>query len=376
MKLKDCYSIEDIRKSAIKRIPFVASEYLECGTGSEDLLIRNRQELDKILFTPEFCKGSFIPSTSVRLFGESYSVPFGIAPIGLSGLVWPKSEISLAKTAKTLNFPFTLSTVATETPEAVSNACNNLNNGWFQLYPPKDLTIRDSLLERAKKAGFKVLVVTADVPMPSERERSKRAGAQVPLKFNLKFIFNVLLKPAWLFSTLIRGVPRLRTVHKYTNNNSLKFVSGFVGNRLGGSLDWIYCKELIEAWNGPTIIKGILSEKDLEKAIEVGFDGVYVSNHGGRQFDGGKSSIESLKLISKANKGRVKLIFDSGVRSGLDIMRALHCGADFVMLGRPFMYGVAADFKEGPKKVFEILRNGLINNMAQIGVKNIEEFKR
>lgn len=375
MKLKDCYSIEDIRKSAIKRIPFVASEYLECGTGSEDLLIRNRQELDKILFTPEFCKGSFIPSTSVQLFGESYSVPFGIAPIGLSGLVWPKSEISLAKTAETLNFPFTLSTVATETPEAVGNACKKHNNGWFQLYPPKDLSIRDSLLERAKKAGFKVLVVTADVPMPSERERSKRAGAQVPLKFNLNFIFNVLLKPAWLFSTLIRGVPRLRTVHKYTNNNSLKFVSGFVGNRLGGSLDWGYCTELIKAWNGPTIIKGILSEKDLEKAIEVGFDGVYVSNHGGRQFDGGKSSIESLKIISKANKGRVKIIFDSGVRSGLDIMRALYCGADFVMLGRPFMYGVAANFKEGPKKVFEILRKGLINNMSQIGVKDIEEFK-
>ena len=374
MKLKDCYSIEDIRELAVSRIPFVASEYLECGTGSENLLVRNRKQLDKILFTPEFCKGSFMPSTSVQLFGENYSVPFGIAPIGLSGLVWPSSELSLAITAESLNFPFTLSTVATETPETIGNALKN-NNGWFQLYPPKDSSIRDSLLERAKNAGFKVLVVTADVPMPSERERSKRAGAQVPLKFNFKFIFNVLLKPIWLFSTLKRGVPRLRTVHKYTNNNSLKFVSGFVGNRLGGSLDWEYCKELIKAWNGPTIIKGILSEKDLEKAIEIGFDGVYVSNHGGRQFDGGISSIESLKRISKVNKGRVKIIFDSGVRSGLDIMRALYCGADFVMLGRPFMYGVAANFKEGPKKVFDILKSGLINNMSQIGVKDIKDLK-
>lgn len=247
--------------------------------------------------------------------------------------------------------------------------------GWFQLYPPKDAEVRYDLLKRARDSGFHTLMVTADVPMASRRERTKRAGLKMPPKIGLRMISQALSCPAWTYATIKRGLPNLRTVEKYTTSKDFKFTSGFVGNRLGGTLDWEYCKQLRDQWNGPIILKGVLHPTDALEAVKVGFDGIGVSNHGARQFNGGPAAIDALPAIVKAVNGKAAIIFDSGIRTGLDIMRALYLGADFVMAGRPFIYGVAAIGQFGGDHAASILIDDLRNNMTQLGVKNINQIK-
>ncbi len=362
-------AIQDLADKAKKRIPHVAWEYLQSGTGAEDLVKKNREAFQKITLLPRFCKGVLQPTLNTTLFGQDYAAPFGIAPVGLTGLMWARTEHYLAATANRYQIPYTLSTVATETPETVGPKVGNM--GWFQLYPPKEKELRDALLKRAKAAGFHTLVVTADVPMPSRRERTKRAGLRMPPQITPKMIWAGITHPAWTIATLRNGLPRLRTVEKYALHSNMKFVSNMVGNRLGGTLSWDYCQQLKEEWDGPVILKGILHPKDAEKAAEIGMNGIVVSNHAGRQFNGAPASIDALPAIVKVVGGKTKIIFDSGVRTGLDIMRALHLGADFVLLGRGFVYGVAALGEYGGDHVTEILMEDLKNNMVQFGVESI-----
>ncbi|WP_350285898.1 alpha-hydroxy acid oxidase [uncultured Croceitalea sp.] len=367
-------AIIDLAEKAKRRIPKVAWEYLSSGTGDEHLLQRNNTAFQSINFLPQFCKGELTAKTETELFGRTYSAPIGIAPVGLTGLMWPRVEHFLANTANRIKIPYCLSTVATETPETVGSYVGKM--GWFQLYPPKDKALRNSLLKRAKASGFHTLVVTADVPMASRRERSKRAGLAVPPRITPKLIWQGITHPIWGYETLLHGLPRLRTVEQYTNNTDMKFVSGFVGNRLGGTLDWDYCQELKESWKGPVVIKGILHPDDAEKAVAIGLDGIYVSNHGARQFNGAITAIEALPKIVKVVKGQVPILFDSGIRNGLDAMRALYLGADFVLAGRPFIYGVAALGNLGGDYVAHILIDDLKNNMVQLGVETVAELRK
>lgn len=362
-------AISDLAVKAQKRIPHVAWEYLQSGTGREALTRKNTEAFNDITFTPQFCKGILKPNIETKLFGQKYAAPFGVAPIGLTGLMWPRIEHHLAATANRYQIPYSLSTVATETPETVGKYVGNM--GWFQLYPPRDEDVRKSLLKRAKEAGFHTLLVTADVPMASRRERTKRAGLQMPPKITPQLIWQGITHPRWTVETLKHGLPRLRTIEAYTELKNIKFVSGYVGNRLGGTLSWDYCRELRDLWEGPIVLKGVLHPTDAQKAIDIGFDGILVSNHGGRQFDGAPTSIEVLPQMVREFKGKTKILFDSGVRTGLDIMRALSLGADFVLLGRAFIYGVAALGKFGGDHVVEILMDDLKNNMVQLGVESI-----
>ncbi|MGB0839889.1 MAG: alpha-hydroxy acid oxidase [Chitinophagales bacterium] len=375
-KLNNRYpAIKDLFVKAQKRIPKVAWEYLSSGTGEEGLLGRNISDFEKIQFLPRFCKGELIADTTTTLYGKKYAAPIGIAPIGLTGLMWPRLEHYLAASANRFNIPYSLSTVATETPETVGEYVGDM--GWFQLYPPKDFEMTKSLLDRAKQAGFHTLLITADVPMASKRERSKRAGLAIPPKITPRMIWQGMTHPIWSLHTLKRGLPKLRTIEHYTNNKDMKFVSGFVGNRLGGTLDWAYCKRVKAYWgDDPVILKGVLHPEDALKAIEVGLDGIGVSNHGARQFNGAPSAIAALPAIAKVVNGQVPIIFDSGIRTGLDIMRAIHLGADFVLAGRAFIAGVAALGKYGGDHAAHILIDDLRNNMTQLGAANIAEIRQ
>jgi len=228
--------------------------------------------------------------------------------------------------------------------------------GWFQLYPPRDMELTKSLLQRAKESGFHTLIVTADVPMASRRERTKRAGLAMPPKITPKMIWEGITHPAWSFHTIINGLPRLKTVEYYTNNSDFKFVSGFVGNRLGGTLDWDYCKQLKDMWGDePVLLKGVL--------------------HPQNAANGAITAIEALPAIVKEVAGRVPVIFDSGVTTGLDIMRAIYLGADFVMAGRAFIAAVAALGRYGGDHAAHIFMDELQNNMVQLGVANLEELR-
>ncbi len=367
-------AIEDLARRARRRIPRVGWEYLSAGTGDEAARRRNRDALDRITFLPRFCKGELAADTATTLFGRAYPAPIGMAPVGLTGLMWPRTEQLLAATAARLGIPFTLSTVATETPESVGPLAGEM--GWFQLYPPKDPEIRDSLLARARDSGFHTLVVTADVPMASRRERTVRAGMTMPPRISPRMVWEGITHPAWTLGTLRNGIPRLRTVEHYTSNKNLKFVSTFVGNRMGGTLDWAYCETLQRLWDGPVVLKGVLHPEDAARAVNSGLDGVWVSNHGGRQFNGAPAAIDALPGVAAVVGGRVPVLFDGGVRSGLDAMRALHLGADFVFAGRPFVYGVCALGTYGGDHAARILIDDLANNMVQLGAANLAELRR
>jgi L-lactate dehydrogenase (cytochrome) len=318
-------------------------------------------------------RGRFEPETETTLFGRTYAAPFGVAPVGLTGLMWPEAENILARAAARFRIPYSLSTVATQAPETIGPLADGM--GWFQLYPPRDPAIRRDLLQRAKDAGFTTLLVTADVPTGSTRERQRRAGVSVPPRITPLMLWRCAIRPWWSLSTLHSGIPRFRGIEKYADGQTLQNMTAFIGQGLGGTLDWAYLDAVRAEWDGPIVIKGIMSVADVRDALAFGADGIGVSNHGARQCDGTPAAIEVLPRIAAVVEGRVPIIFDSGIRTGLDIARALALGADFVLCGRAFMYGVAALGEKGGEHVAEMLLTDLRNNMSQLGCRTIAELR-
>ncbi|MEE9371425.1 MAG: alpha-hydroxy acid oxidase [Saprospiraceae bacterium] len=365
--------VQYLEEKARRRIPNVALAYLNCGTGDDRGVQRNIDGLEKVNLTPRFMKGEIVPELRTMLFGREYAAPFGIAPIGLTGLMWPQAEIILAKTAKKFNIPFSLSTVATETPETIGHHVGKM--GWFQLYPPRKKELRDDILKRAKDNGFHTLLVTVDVPYPSRRENSVKAGLSMPPKITGKFIYEALSHPAWTVATLKRGLPKLRTMSKYVPSGDTGDIVKFVGENLGFNLSWDYIKEVRDIWHGPMVLKGIVHPEDAEKTVAIGCDGVLISNHGARQFNGGKAAIDSLKEIVPVIKGKTTILFDSGIRSGLDVLKAIAIGADFILLGRSFLWGVAALGSQGGDHVATMIIDDIKNNMMQLGCTSLLEVR-
>jgi L-lactate dehydrogenase (cytochrome) len=365
--------IANLEEKAQRRLPNVAWEYLQSGTGNDGAMHRNRQQLEKITLTPRFMQGKLEVDLSTELFGTTYRAPFGIAPVGLTGLIWPKAECILAETAREYGIPYTLSTVATQTPETVGPLVGNM--GWFQLYPPKDPDILRDLLKRARAAGFTTLLITADVPAPGRREKSKKAGLTIPPKITPRLAWEGITHPVWLWETLRAGLPRLKTVAPYSTSKDSKAIAEFARFRFRGDLDWDYIKNVRDLWSGPIVLKGILHPDDALQAIAIGVDGIGVSNHGGRQFDGAPAAIDVLPDMAAAVNGKARILFDSGIRSGLDILRALSQGADFVLCGKAFMYGCAALGKRGGYHTADILIDDLTNNMQQLGVRSVAALR-
>jgi L-lactate dehydrogenase (cytochrome) len=374
-KLEQRYpTVWDLKKKARKRLPHFSWAYLETGTGDEQCLIRNRERMANITLIPRFLKGELQPNLTTVLFGQEYASPFGMAPVGLTGLVWPNTDRILARTAKEYKLPFCLSAMGSDTPETIGPLVGDM--GWFQLYPPRDKEIRDDLLKRANASGFKTLVVTADAPVLSRRERMLRAGLKMPPAITPGFVFQLLTHPCWALTTLLAGVPNLKTMVKYAGTTNMERLSDFVNQNICGTLSWEYLQEVRDQWDGPLVLKGILHPDDVNEAIQTGVDGVIVSNHGARQFNGAPATVDVLPFIADRFRGRTAILFDSGIYSGLDILRAIALGADFVFLGRAFMYAVAALGKMGGDHVANILIEDLKNNMVQLGTSTIEDMKQ
>ncbi len=372
MDLHSTYpGIADLKRRARKRLPHFVWEYTESGTGTETALLRNRTALDSVRLRPAILKGELKYDTSTRFLGQECPLPFGIAPIGMSGLIWPDAEGILARAAAQASLPYTLSTVASQSPEDLAPHLGQ--NAWFQLYPPRDPEIRADFLARARKAGFKTLVLTADVPVASRRERQTRSGLTHPPRLTPRLLAQVARRPAWAFGMLRQGMPKMRTLDKYIDNKKSMPLTAHVGYLLRTSPDMEYVKQLRDQWDGPFVIKGIMRPGDAEMLEEAGVDALWVSNHGGRQFDGAPASIEVLPEIRSATG--LPLIFDSGVEGGLDILRALSMGADFVMLGRAFLYGLAALGPKGPAHVIDLLRQDMLANMGQMGLADLTQIK-
>lgn len=374
-RLEHVPAVEDLCRLAKSRMPHFAWEYLDSGTGFETAVQRNRDCLDNVLFKTRALQGTIKPDLSVNLFGRKYDLPFGMAPVGMTGLMWPGAELMLARSAKRTNIPYCLSTVACETPETVGKTAGG--NGWFQLYTFADWAINEDLLKRAADSGFSVLVITVDLPAPSMRERQRRAGLRMPPKLTPKFVTSVLARPAWALATRRHGRPAFRMLEKYASGENMRDLTKFLADQQVGTLyEWKDLARFRKLWKGPIVIKGLLDADDALSAAGEGMDGIVVSNHGGRQFDGTPASISVLPEIAEAVSGKTAILFDSGVRTGLDVLRALALGADFVLAGRPYLYGAAAHGEAGADHVSHILATDLANNMVQLGVSSLPELRR
>lgn len=364
--------IDDLERRAARRIPFFAWEYLASGTGDDRAVQHNIDRLAEVRLTPQLCKGPLAPEIETEVFGVRYAAPIGIAPVGLTGLIWPGADGALARTAAAKRIPYTMSTVATEKPEVAGPNAGGM--GWFQLYPPRDADLRADLLARVKASGFDVLVVTADVPAPSRRERQRKARVRVPPVIGPTMLLQSAIRPAWSIGVLRNGLPRFRTLESYIDDATMRSTAGFVGANLGGTLSWDYLAEVRELWDGPLVIKGIVDVDDARRCVDVGADAVQVSNHGGRQLDGVPAAIDVLAPIVEHVGAEVPVFFDSGVRSGLDVARAIALGATMVFCGRAFMFGLGAVGEEGAGHAYEILQEGLVNTMAQTGCRTLDEL--
>ena len=367
-------SVEDLRKLAKKRIPKFAFEYLDGGCNEDVNIKKNTERIRKIELKPEYLIDYKTANLKTELFGKNYDAPFGISPIGLQGLMWPKSPEILAKAAFDNNIPFILSTVTTSSIETISEITEG--NAWFQLYHPAEEKVTVDILKRAENAGCPVLVILADVPSFGYRPRDIRNGLSMPPKMSIKNIIEAIKRPQWLMETLKNGQPNFEILKPYMPKNlNLNQLAKFMDVTFSGRLDEEKIKKIRDNWKGKLVIKGVESIHDVEKACNIGLDGIIVSNHGGRQVDVGQATIDSMNSIIPKYKNKIKIMMDSGIRGGADVARVISCGADFCFLGRTFMYGVSALGNKGGTHTITMLKKQLTQIMEQFSCGEISDFQ-
>ncbi len=366
-------SVDDLRARAQRRIPRFAFEYLDGGCNEDINLQRNTAEIRDIELMPQYLTAYPDSNMDTELFGETYAAPFGIAPVGLQGLMWPNSPCILAEAAVAHNIPFTLSTVSTASIETIAEITSG--RFWFQLYHPTEDKIRDDIINRAKNAGCPVLVILCDVPTFGYRPRDIRNGLGMPPKMTFRNILQIIGSPGWTMATLQHGQPEFQTLKPYMPKGlDLKQLGLFMDQTFSGRLNEEKIKPIRDMWPGKLVLKGVASERDAELALGLGLDGIIVSNHGGRQLDAGPSSIACLPTLAEKFGDQMTVMMDSGIRSGPDIARTIAAGAAFTFMGRAFMYGVAALGAEGGTHTISIFKRQLKQVMEQIGCQRIKDL--
>ena len=366
-------SIEHLEARAKQRMPGFAYDYLTGGCFSEVNLARNTNEIREVQLQPQYLRDFKGASQKTTLFGKEYDAPFGIAPVGLQGLMWPKSCEILAKAAKDHNIPFCLSTVGTASIEQIAKITEG--DFWFQLYHPAEDDLRDKIVNRAKEAGCKTLVILADTPTFAYRPKEIRNGLSIPPRMSLRNIGQMITHPRWVWEQLLAGKPEFQTMKPYIPPGlSMKHLGLFMNKTFSGRLTADKIKPLRDMWDGNLVVKGIVNEEDADHALSLGVDGFIVSNHGGRQLDNGQSTIKPLAKLAEKYKEKTTIIMDGGIRSGVDIASTLASGADFTFVGRAPMYGVCAMGKDGGEQALAILKRQLQQVMEQVGCEKVEDF--
>ena len=372
------YNIDDLRQLAQRQLPRVAWDYLERGAEDDVTMRANREGFERIRFLPRTLVDVSGRTLKHELFGKTYTAPFGIAPTGAAGLYCFDADVALAQAASDAGVPFVLSTASFVAMERVAREA--AGSKWFQLYMSKDRESAERLVRRAFDAGFEALVVTTDVPVGANREYNLRNGFAIPFRINARNVVDGMLHPSWLAQVFLRtlltsGVPRFQNVDSNVGGRIIaKDLSAFRARR--DALDWSDIAWLRTIWPRKLLVKGILAVADAKLALQHGADGIVVSNHGGRQLDGAVAAIDVLPAIADAVGGRMSVLFDSGVRRGSDIVKALALGADFVFTGRATLYGAAAGGRDGVAHALGLLRAETDRVMALIGCGRVDELSR
>ncbi|MFD2826794.1 alpha-hydroxy-acid oxidizing protein [Leeuwenhoekiella polynyae] len=368
-------SVDDLRTKAKSRVPAFAFEYLDGGCNEDVSIKRNTSEIRDVQLQPRYLNNYGESSTKTKVLGMEFDAPFGIAPVGLQGLMWPNSPAILAKAAHKHNIPFILSTVTTMDIEKASELTEG--NAWFQLYNPVEDAVRNNIIDRAEAAGCPVLVLLCDVPTFGFRPRDFKNGLALPPKMSVKNIMQILGKPTWAYNTLKYGQPTFENLKPYTPEGlNLKQLGAFMDRTFSGKLNEEKIKPIRDRWKGKLVLKGVQSLQDTQDAIRMGFDGIIVSNHGGRQLDAAQSTINSLKEIAATYGDQIEVMMDSGLRSGPDIARAVACGAKFTFMGRSFMYGCGALGNKGGDHTIGMLKTQFKQVMDQLVCERVEDLPK
>jgi len=368
-------SVDDLRTKAKSRVPAFAFEYLDGGCNEDVSIKRNTSEIRDVQLQPRYLNNYGESSTKTKVLGMEFDAPFGIAPVGLQGLMWPNSPAILAKAAYKHNIPFILSTVTTMDIEKASELTEG--NAWFQLYNPVEDAVRNNIIDRAEAAGCPVLVLLCDVPTFGFRPRDFKNGLALPPKMSVKNIMQILGKPTWAYNTLKYGQPTFENLKPYTPEGlNLKQLGAFMDRTFSGKLNEEKIKPIRDRWKGKLVLKGVQSLQDTQDAIRMGFDGIIVSNHGGRQLDAAQSTINSLKEIAATYGDQIEVMMDSGLRSGPDIARAIACGAKFTFMGRSFMYGCGALGNKGGDHTIGMLKTQFKQVMDQLVCERVEDLPK
>ncbi|WP_210497346.1 FMN-dependent L-lactate dehydrogenase LldD [Microvirga antarctica] len=363
----------DYRAAARRRLPPFLFHYADGGAYAETTLRRNVDDLASIALSQRVLRDVSGVSTETLLLAQSIAMPVVIAPVGLAGMYARRGEVQAAKAAERKRVPFTLSTVAVCSIEEVQRA--TAQRIWFQLYVLKDRGFMKNVLERAKAAGVETLVFTVDMPVPGARYRDRHSGMSGPAG-PARRILQAMAHPAWAWDVGVRGRPHdLGNISSYLQKTiGLTDYIAWLAENFDPSISWKDLEWIRDFWQGPMIIKGILDPADAKEALAFGADGIVVSNHGGRQLDGVLSSARALPAIAEVVKGRLTLFADSGVRSGLDIIRMIALGADAVMIGRPFVYALATAGEAGVLNLLDLLEREMRVAMALTGVRTVGEI--
>jgi L-lactate dehydrogenase (cytochrome) len=367
-------TIDDLRARARRRVPRFAFDFVDGGANDETCIARNIAAFRAVELLPRYCVDTKGASTEVELFGARYAAPLGIAPMGSPGLMWPGVEDYLARAAQRARIPYVLATPANAAIEHIAEIAPDVF--WFQLYrfPHNDHAITFDLVRRADAAGARVLVPTVDSAGKSKRPRDIRNGVAVPFPITPKTVWQVATSPAWAWSLLKHGMPRTENLVPYAGPNPTQVSTARTMQlRSGGSHTWDELARLRERWKRAFVVKGILHPQDAERAVALGADGIIVSNHGGRHFDGAPASIDVLPAVVAAVGSRATVMIDSGIRSGLDVVRALALGAKAGFTGRPFVYGLAALGPIGASHVIELFFDEIRTEFTHTGVRSVAE---
>ncbi len=360
------FSIKDARELSRKRLPKLVFDFIDGASGDEKLAEINSIALDQIRLEPKVLRNVEKRSLKKKVLGYEFNFPFGFAPMGMTNLSWPGADSMLAAESARNNIPTCVSMASTTTLEEMYELSEG--HSWMQLYIFQDENFVMELLERAKNTGYEVAILTVDVPVLSRRTRDDKNGFSYPFKIGPKQFFDFATHPIWSLSTLMSGIPKPMN---YVTSKSGDGI--FKRKESRGSTDWNSLKRVRDKWKGKLIIKGVMSPDDAIKIKEAGADAIQVSNHGGRQLDSATAAINMLPLIRKSVGSNFPLIFDSGIRSGSDIVRALAFGANYAMIGRPVMYAMGADGKKGLRRIVEIIKEEVSTTLGLVGLNDINE---
>jgi isopentenyl diphosphate isomerase/L-lactate dehydrogenase-like FMN-dependent dehydrogenase len=370
-----CYNIADLRERARRRLPRGIWEYAERGTEDETGMARNRAAFERVTFRPRVLRGVQSVDTATTIFGKPAAFPLALAPTGAAGLLWYQGDLALARAAAAAGVPFTVSSASTMDLEHIAAAGGRL---WFQLYYWEDRELSHAVVDKARDLGCEALFITLDMPVPPNREYIHRSGFGTPFRLNARNTLDVMTHPRWLAGVMGRYMIRggIPTQANLPDRLRAKVTKGAPPGALfkQDDLEWSAVKVLRDRWPGKLVLKGVLHPEDAERALELGADGVVVSNHGGRALDSSLATIDALPDIVSAVGGRLTVLLDSGVRRGSDVVKAVALGADAVLAGRAPLYGLAAAGEAGVARALELLKAETARTMAMLGARNVAEI--